>query len=170
MDHEQLREFSEKQLDRVLEFSPRVDAKSSVVFGVDVGMLALLATNAPSVHALDWYMLFALVPLFLIGSSLWHLYQGSFPILEGGYQSLIYFREIAQRTEDQFVEEFLSTDNDAFMKDLLAQVWRNSEILKQKYDHLKSAFSTLALATPFWVISLAMFAARNTESKTLLMK
>jgi hypothetical protein len=170
MDNDQLREFSQKQLDRVLGFFPRVDAKASVVFGVDVGMLALLATNAPPMRSLDWYMLFTLIPLFLIGMSLWNLYQGSFPRLEGGHQSLIYFREIAMKTEARFVEDFMSLDNDALVKDLLGQVWRNSEILKRKYDYLKSAFTLLALAIPFWVISLAIFAAKNLESHTLLAK
>ena len=162
------KDFIERQLDRVLEFSPRVDQKASVILGVDIGMLALLATNAPPIKDFDWYVLFALVPVFLIGLSLWNLFQGSFPRLEGGHRSLIYFRTISERTEDQFIEEFLSQNDDEFVKDLLGQIWRNSEILKQKYDHLKTAFTLLACAIPFWLFSLTVFVTRNTEATTLL--
>jgi hypothetical protein len=164
------KDFAERQLDRILEFSPRVDAKASFILGVDIGMLALLATNAPPVRSLHWYAVFALIPLFLIGLSLWNLFQGSFPRLEGGHRSLIYFREIANRSEEKFVEEFLSQNDDQLAKDLLSQIWQNSKILRLKYDHLKVAFTTLAFAIPFWVISLAILVAGNTEAKTLLAK
>lgn len=170
MDDKQLVDASRDQLNRILGFFPRVEAKSSLVFGIDVGMLTLLAINAPTIRSLEWYMVFAVIPVLLLGASLYYLYQGSFPNLEGGSESLIYFREIARKTESNFIETFKKQTDDAYIKDLLGQIWRNSEILKQKFDHLKLAFSFLAWAILPWLISIAMFAAKNKLLTNLLAK
>ena len=94
----------------------------------------------------------------LNGLSLWRLYQGSFPQLEGGNDSLIYFREIAKRTEVQFVEEFNKIFADTLAKDLSGQVWRNSQILSQKFDHLVWAYRFMGFSVIPWVAALALFA------------
>jgi hypothetical protein len=170
MDNKQRIDLLKDQLNRLLGFFPRVDAKASVVLGVDVTMLALLATNAPPVKQLEGYMIFAVIAVLLIGGSLWHLYLQSFPRLEGGQQSLIYFQAIADRTEIKYAEEMAAMTEEAYIKDLQSQIWRNSEILKAKYTQLKYSFIFLAWAIVPWLISLTMFAIKNTEAKTLLMK
>lgn len=170
MDDKERIDFSRNQLDRVLAFFPRVDSKASIVLGVDVGMLAILAANAPPLRAFDWRVLWAVVPVGLIMVSIWHLYYGAFPRLEGERRSLTYFRSIAERTEASFIEEFIAQKEDALLKDLLGQIWGNSEILKMKYDHLKWAFLMLAISILPWVAVLAMFAANNSESTRLLVK
>jgi hypothetical protein len=170
MDDNQLLELSKNQLDRVLNFFPRVELNISVVLGVNLGMLALLATNAPPIKYFEGYMTFPILTTVFIGLSLWHISQGLFPRLDGGSQSLIYFREIANRTESKFISEFRSQKEDELINDILGQVWRNSEILKKKYDHLKYAFIMLALAIIPWLISLALFASKNTDAKNLLVK
>src|ERR1051326_4568405 len=164
MDNEQLLDIAKDQLDRVLSFFPRAEAKASVVLAVDTGMLALLAINAPPIRALEWYMLFAVIPALLIAISIIRLYLGASPQLEGGHQSLVYFREIAHRTESKFIEEFKAQKTEAHINDLLGQIWRNSEILKVKFDHLRWALTFLALAIIPWLVALVMFAAKNTTA------
>ena len=80
-------------------------------------------------------------------------------------RSLIYFREVAGRTETRFIEEFKEQSDSHHVSDLLGQVWRNSEILKEKFDHLKTAFVFLALAIPPWGIALALFSLKTAASK-----
>ena len=126
MEKAHLIEATKDQLDRVLGFFPRADAKASVVLAVDTGMLAILAANAPSLQTFHWPVLLGLIPTFCIAISLWHLYKGAFPSLKGGQSSLIYFREIAKRTEHRFIEEFMGQKEDDYIKDMLGQVWRNS--------------------------------------------
>ena len=46
MEKEQLIERAKGQLDRVLGFFPRVDTVSSIILGIDIGMLAFLASKA----------------------------------------------------------------------------------------------------------------------------
>jgi hypothetical protein len=163
---EPLIERSRDQLNRVLGFFPRVDAVSSVLLGVNIGMLALLANNMLPLKAFAWYTAFAVIPIFLIGISLIHLYRGSFPKLDGGWRSLIYFREIAQRSESEFTKEFSAQSHQEYVNDLLSQVWRNSEILTQKFNHLRLAFIFMALAIVPWVVALALFSAQVSEATT----
>ena len=83
------------------------------------------------------------------------------PLLKGGADSLIYFREIAKRTEAKFIDEFIAQTDNAHTRDLLGQVWRNSEILKMKYDAIKISFVLSALALIPWTIFLALAAVAH---------
>lgn len=158
MDQKELLDTAQDQLDRVLGFFPRVDAKASVVLAVNTGMLAFLATHIPSPHFLTWWAIaLPSVTILFLGISFWFLYKGAFPNLEGGTASLVYFREIAGRTEARFIDEFTKQTVGEYAKDLLGQAWRNSEILKEKFDCLRIAFIFLALAIPPWVASLLVF-------------
>ena len=147
------------QLAFVLSFFSRVDSKLSVILALDTGMLAVLASDAPPVKDLTWTMLTCVgLTLTLIGTSVVFLYRGGFPSLKGGKASLVYFREIAGRTEHQYIEQFKEQSEDDLVNDLLGQVWRNSEILTAKFFALKVAFLMLALAMIPWLVGLALFA------------
>ena len=162
MKPELLPGVAKDELNLVLGFFSRVDAKASVVLAVDTGMVGYLAGRLPSASVLlSWRILIPLAAFLLIARSMWHLYKGGFPNLTGGNQSLVYFREIAKRTESKFIDEFMAQDETALVKDLLGQAWRNSEILVEKFDHLKLAFVFMALGVFPWVVSLAMFALRS---------
>lgn len=144
------------QLNRTLTFFPRVDAKASLVLAIDTSMLALLGTRAFPYTQLRWELAPIGVTLVLLGTSLWNLYQQAFPSLEGGHQSMLYFREIARRTEANYIDAWKQMTDEAYLRDCLGQVWRNSEILAKKFDHLKWAFASLALAIIPWLASLLL--------------
>lgn len=148
-------DLASKQLDRVLGFFPRVDTKASFVFAMNTGMLALLAVN---IHATDFCRWFVAIPaiftVLLLGASLYFVYRCSFPHLAGGMASLVYFREIGRRAEAKFIEEFLAQTDEDHVRDLLGQAWRNSEILKIKFDSIKIAFVLTAIALLPWILFL----------------
>lgn len=147
--------FAERQLDRVLGFLPRVESKISGLFAVNIGMLALLAMNAAGGDLHVWYLVVLYVlAIGLVGWSIVELYRASFPQLEGGAGSLIYFREIAARTESDYIKAALAADEELLAEQLLAQVWRNSEIARKKFDCAKSAFRATALALVPWLGAL----------------
>jgi hypothetical protein len=171
MDTKDKIKIAESDLARVLSFFPRVDAKASVLLGVDVGMLAVLLLNAPPFRTLDVLTtLVLLVPSLMIGWSLVHLYLNAFPQLDGGDNSLIYFREIAKRTEISYMDDFSKIDEDSYLKDLTSQIWRNSEILKKKFDNLRRAFNIFAITVIPWSIALLIMSALNTTSQNLISK
>lgn len=166
MDNKELVENAQSQLDRILGFFPRVDGKGSVLLAVNTGMLGFLAAQVLPFHSLTWWQITVpAISVVLLGTSLWFLYRGAFPTLDGGHQSLVYFREIAARTEAKFVDEFSKQTVSEYAKDILGQVWRNSEILKAKFDSIKWAFIFLALAIPPWVASLVILSIKAAATK-----
>jgi Family of unknown function (DUF5706) len=163
------RKEARDQLSLVLSFFPRVDAKASALLAINTGMLAVLASNAPPVLTMSVFScVLAGVTVAMIGVSFWFLYRVAFPILHGGHQSLIYFREIARRTESNFVDEFGAQQEGARIKDLLGQVWRNSCILTSKFDSLRWAFILMALAIVPWVTAVSLFSSQHPGVRTLI--
>ena len=150
-------EIAQGSLDRTLEFFSRVDAKASFILALNTGMLALLALNFDYNDILIWSFTGPFILAVLgLSSSLFNIYHCQFPQLKGGSGSKFYFKEIASRTEAQFIDEFLKEKEDGLLKDVLGQVWRNSEILNQKYAALKLAFIFTALSLLPWLTFLAV--------------
>jgi len=150
------------ELALVLSFFSRVDAKASVVLAVDTGMIGYLSSHLPSLGSVCWWELIApACTVAFLFCSYWFLYKGAFPRLKGGEGSLVYFREIAGKTETKFVDEFMSQPEEAYIKDVLGQAWRNSRILKEKFNDLRCAFIFMAIAVLPWTVSLADFALRK---------
>lgn len=144
------------QLTLVLSFFARIDTKLSVVLGVDLGMLTLLATKAPSLEKFTAFQTTATsVCLLPIALSLYHLYQGSFPHLRGGTNSIVYFRTIAGMTEADFVSIYRGMKLTAIADDILEQAWRNSKILANKFDSLSRAYQWFLVAVVPWLAALA---------------
>lgn len=164
-----LKTASAEQLKLVLSFFPRVNTMLSLILAIDTGMLGVLAANAPAIKTLTRPMVIAsLATGALIAASLIFLYRGAFPDLDGGHDSLIYFREIARRTERTFVEEFKRQSDEDYINDVLRQVWRNSEILSAKFRSLKAAFIATATAIAPWVISLALFVEHKSAASLFI--
>lgn len=155
MDHKAAHELANKQLDRVLGFFPRVETKVSFLFAMNSGLLVILALNIQIADFYRWYLIIpAIAAVLLSAASLYFIYRCMFPDLKGGANSLIYFREIAKKTEADFIAEVLAQDDQKYARDLLGQVWRNSEILKMKFDAMKIAFILVTLALIPWLLFL----------------
>jgi hypothetical protein len=151
-----------EQLNLVLSFFPRVDGKLSTILAINTGMLGALAASTPSLQNTEWWLAIAPVITFiLLFASYVNLYRGGFPDVKGGRDSIVYFGEISRRTESKFIEAYISQSDDALRRELLGQVWRNSEILREKYTCLKLAFQFMAGAVAPWALTLALFAVEK---------
>ena len=169
LGRETLLSASKDQLSLVLSFFPRVDAKLSVVLAIDTGVLAVLGADSPPLRNLTGSMIApAVLAVLLLAGSIVFLYRGAFPNLEGGGHSLVFFREIARRTEHKFIEEFKHQNGDEHANDVLGQVWRNSQILTAKFAALKAAFILLAVAIAPWLAALLAFAVYNNPARSTL--
>lgn len=162
MEQKALSSASRDELALILSFFPRVDAKASVVLAVDTGMVGYLAAHLPGLDSVRWWEFLAPgCAILLLAWSFWHLYKGAFPQLKGGEGSLVYFKEVAGRTETKFVDEFVGQLESEYVKDVLGQAWRNSQILKQKFEDLRRAFVLMAIAVFPWTVSLTDFALKK---------
>lgn len=150
------------QLTLVMGFFPRVDAKQSSVAGAHLAMMGYLASKWPAVTpsstVLGWVgvaagAVFAVVTII----SLYFLYRGSFPDLEGGEGSLVFFREIGKQREMTYVERYLALPDADLTKDVLCQVWRNSVILHKKFNFLRLSYLVLIGSVVPWVVALLAF-------------
>src|SRR5688500_18042669 len=103
MDNRDRLNVTKDLLNYVQSFFPRVEAKASVILSVDTAMLGLLGITAPPIKSWDTYMFLALIPVAFNVISLIFLYLQLFPQLEGGKNSLIYFRGIVERKEEEFI-------------------------------------------------------------------
>lgn len=150
-------DIATNQLDRVLSFFPRVDAKGSFLFAIDTAMLGVLASNfRKEDFGLLFHMFDAAVCVLLLAASLVFLYRASFPSLSGGQSSLIYFGAIGKLREAQFVRNFTSVSAKVWLEDLTSQIWRNSDILNAKYFSIKVSFILTALALIPWATFLVL--------------
>ena len=152
-------ENARKQLDLILSFFARVDTKLSVVLGLDLGMLGLLLSNVPDDLARipSWVWISALFFAAAMILSLIFLYSGSFPNVNGGDQSPVFFRAISKKKVDAFVREYKALTEESLTDDLLHQAWRNAVILDKKFSHLKSAYIATVFGVVPWSISLLEF-------------
>lgn len=162
---DRLTDISKENLNRILSIFPRADTLSSVVLAIDISMLGVLASQTPSLQNINRLQIITAVSFILFVSlSLYHLYKCAFPRLECEEKSLIYFREIGDLKQLEFANKFIEQTESDYLNDLIKQVWRNSEILKLKFQHLKNAFRFLVLALVPWTISLLIFASENKTS------
>ena len=149
------------QLNRTLGFFARVDGKASVILAIDTSMLALLATRSAPYSNLGWVWLPISIALLGLAINLWNVYKEGFPSLDGGEESLLYFREIAKKSEVNYVGAWTDLSDERYVKDLLGQIWRNSVILRKKFDHVRFALIALGLAIPAWAVALALLSLKR---------
>ena len=155
-------ECAERQLDRVQAFHPRIDSKVTGLLAIIAGQVAVLALNLNYGDLPVWWIavptaIFAAAVLY----ALFSLYRCTYPNLVGGANSLVYFREIAKLREAEFIEKYSALSRDEFKRDVVGQIWRNSEIVTEKYDHLKAATTAIMIGVLPWALVLAAIAIRD---------
>lgn len=157
-------ERAEGQLDRILGFFPRVEARITALFAAVTVILGFSALNIGYSDLTKWYVSIPAVLLVLILCCAYYfLYKANFPDIQGGHDSIIYFSEIQKRTERMYIEKYEETSDDDYRRDLLGQVWRNSQILSEKYKNIKYAIYCLAASMVPFVVVLTASALINSR-------
>lgn len=143
----------QSQLDRILGFFPRVDARINGLFAVNTLVLAVGALNVAAPDLRLWYVTIpSAVALLALLLSYAFLFRANFPDVRGGAGSLVYFVEIQKRTEIVYQSEVLACSEDDYRSDLIGQIWRNSQILCDKYTFAKRAIiCTSSALLPFFI-------------------
>lgn len=149
----------QRQLDRVLGFFPRVEARINGLFGVNTLIFVIAAVNLSAGDLRLWYVT-ASGAILVVGLliSYYHLLKANFPDDNGGENSLVFFKRIQERSEANYIKEFLDCSEAKFRDDLLGQVWRNACILRVKYTRVKLAIIATALSVIPFVIFLMITA------------
>lgn len=163
MDEEQTYEAATKQLERVIAFAARIDGRAPVILGTVLAMIAVLAVNLPrGAVGFQWFLALPLLGYGIaVCVALWQLYKCFYPELEGGHNSLVYFREAAKLTESEYVRRFQTQPLGEHNTDLLQQAWRIAQVDLAKYESLKTAMVGFAFSIAFWLVVLGVFVWEN---------
>jgi Family of unknown function (DUF5706) len=152
----------ERQLDRVQSFVPRIDARVSALFAIISGQLAIAILNLRAQDLSNWFMIICLVTYLACAIwSIMNLYMCVHPDTDGGERSTIYFVEISKLKEMEYVDRVEAQTEADFRLDLLRQIWRNSQIVSQKYASLKAAGSSTFFGAVPWLFLLAASSIKN---------
>lgn len=136
---------------------PRAEGKVSFLFAVNIGMAGVIAANFPISIAFTLGAVPAWVCLVLLAISTFRIFGAFFPHLNGAsHTSMIYFGDIASMPSDNFTSAYVEQSDADVTRDAVCQIWRNSEILKLKFERTKFAFQTTALALLPWLLALSI--------------
>jgi hypothetical protein len=156
------------QLDRTLSFFSRVESKSSLLFASNIGILSIMLYNVSYQDIKNWYVVVPVIlASVLVAFSLGHLYLASFPDTKGGNESLFYFKSVGSNTEQNYVDTFTKKTDLEIEKDLLGQIWRNSQILNDKFSHVENAYKFSLLSIIPWIFFLFASSFVNTRTPLL---
>ena len=157
-------ENAQSQLDRVLSFFSRVEGKASFLFATNIGMLAIAFTNLTYADLKTWFIVGPLaLSLFCAASAIFHVGSVVKPNLQGGKSSTIYFASIAQMSDSQYASEFMSQTDRELEEQILKQVHRNSEILKDKFESVAKSLFWTTISTLPWALYLIISSAQHSE-------
>lgn len=155
LDFDITHEIARSQLDRVLSFFPRVEGKASFLFAINVGMLAVAFTNLDYVDVSTWFIMVPLVAALICSAfAIFNVGTVVRPDLYGGKDSVIYFGSIANMGEKEFVDKFKACDTEEAVNEILKQVHRNSEILKEKFVSVSRSLFWTTISTVPWSVYL----------------
>jgi hypothetical protein len=129
-----------------------------VAFGVDTGMIGLLATTMPQGN--HWTLImgiaFAAAVVLLVTSFV--LVQAAMhPDTRAPVGSLLFWGEVALNSMTEFEGKWRHTDQDAYLKDLLEQIHRCSEILCHKFRRLRQSYLCLFWSILPWAVAIYLF-------------
>jgi hypothetical protein len=151
---------AEKSLDRHLQWIGRFDTRTSLVTGIAIAMLGVLATVSPPFAKWTTFLWVAVsISLACLAGSLASLFVALFPRTAAPNASLHFFGSIADMKADEFRNQFRVQTPVAYFEDLAEQCHVNARILARKFTWLKVALALLLLAAMPW--ALAVFLSKQ---------
>lgn len=134
MNEDERIRVAECNLNRILDWVGRIDAKSSVVLGINTAMLGVLAGLAPAPHL--WTkttIAIAVIGVLCPIASLCCVYFVNYPQTKGPVSSLNFFGGIAKRSFREYETAFMKCSTADHLSDVLEQCHRNAEIVNRKF-------------------------------------
>jgi len=154
--------FALTQLDRLQGFFGRIESKSSFLFAVNLGLLGSTAATTLVGQLWSLHGACSAATGALLTFSMFNLYAAFYPHLRGAPQSsLLYFGDVSRLSAADFSAKVKTLTPEDLADDALCQVWRNSEILRKKFDRTRSAFILTGAAVPFWLVALMLTVAHD---------
>lgn len=158
MEKKEQIQCAEKNLERLLEWVGKFDTKSSIILGIDTGMLAVLISFMPQLAM--WGLSLAISTILTVATfslSLFFIFLSSYPRTKAPSRSLIFFGTISEFSFNDYKKIFCERNNKDYLNDLLEQCHRNAEIISTKFKNLKLAYCMLLIGIIPWAITIFLF-------------
>lgn len=153
---EQIR-IAEQALTRHLDWIKSVEAKLAVIVAIDIAMLGALTSRIPATPQSWWLVgLFAVIGGGAVLVSLVFCALALFPRVKSPNLSILFFGSISAYSSAEYASRFAQLSEQDYLKDLLQQVHRNSQIASAKYGFVKWATGLLLKAIIPWLFSFYM--------------
>jgi hypothetical protein len=156
-------QFGLDQLDRLANYFPRIESKASAIFAIDVAILSVITINYSPEAIWSAPAALGCLASILLGLSIWQLYRAFFPDIKSGTTySAVYFGDIARDTLAEYEGRYSNLTVDSLTSDVVCQIHRNSQILLQKYKHVKAAIALTGAGTIAGIAFLSTSATSGT--------
>lgn len=158
-DDSQRLKFAQWILERHLAWIAAAEVKTGVVVAIDTVMVGALATAFSAQQSIEraaWIDLVAFVAGACLASALFCAAMALLPRVDGPKSSKIFFGRIAQNDALDYSQRFQTTLVAEHLVDCLAQIHRNAEIARDKYQWVRKSILWSFLAILPWTIALAL--------------
>jgi hypothetical protein len=163
-------EIAHRALERNLAWIRTADTKVPAIFAIDAAMLGVLGIRLPRLDDFTalasglWVAAAVSLAASVVMLALVAIPRRE-PIREGAPggdracaasdESIVFFGTAASLEEAVFVARLTTGEPGELVRDLACQAFRNAQIAKVKYRHLRLATQLLFIAFPFWLWALA---------------
>jgi hypothetical protein len=145
-------------LERNLAWASAAEVKVGVIVAIDTGMLGSLAgafgglypyQRTPCIYS------FAIAATVLLGIAIACAAGAVLPRVEGPASSFIFFGKIVKDPAPDYADKVRSASDRHVLDDCLAQIYRNAEIVCQKFIWVRRAMACSFAGVVPWVVAVA---------------
>lgn len=159
MDDKQRTETAKWLFERTLGWIGSADVKVGVAMALDTAMIGGLAAaysaSAESART-TWCYLFLLSAVSGMVVAMFCAAMAAIPRMQGPVSSMIYFGRIAEKEEDEFVDQFERINSQDFLRDLTTQIHRNSQIAEAKHWWIRKSLTWSFAAAAPWLSAVVL--------------
>lgn len=150
-------DFAQWILERNLSWIAAAEVKTGVIVALNTTMLGALAAVYGAEAASDrtfWAILFSTIAAGCLGVAVFSAAMSVLPRTTGPASSFIFFGRIAETAKAEYEKEFRNATREQFLDDCLAQIHRNAEIARDKFNWVRlSMVWSFASVLP-WILAL----------------
>ena len=150
--------FAQWVLERHLGWVASSEVKAAVIVTIDTAMLGALATGYSALQTSErtpWANLLTWLSGGLLVAGLYCIAMAIIPRLNGPKSSNIFFGCICKNAAPDFQDSFQKSSANDLLSDCLAQIHRNAEIARDKFQWVRAGMKWSFVAILPWVAALA---------------
>lgn len=149
-------------LERNLAWIAAADAKVAIIVTINVAMLGGLAGTFgwSDAHRSYWAYGACMMATILNGSGVFCAAMAMFPMTDGPKQSLLFSVPVAGMTLPDYQAALKDRSDEQLLEDWTAQIHRNAEIAKNKFEWVRVAMIWSFLGAPAWVIAIGVMLSK----------